>query len=110
MAHGETAALAAAETARQAFEERSQAAAGLPSVDISRNRIAGGIAVYELLREAGLATSNGEARRLIGNRGAKSNDAVIEGEADRISASTHQRGWRDQTFGGKKRHVLVRPV
>ena len=110
MAHGETAALAAAETARQAFEERSQAAAGLPSVDISRNRIAGGIAVYELLREAGLATSNGEARRLIGNRGAKLNDAVIEGEADRISVSDINADGVIKLSAGKKRHVLVRPV
>ena len=74
LCRGREAAEAAAETARRTFEEGGQGES-LPSVTLPRARLAEGVLAYELLREAGLSTSNGEARRLIKGGGAR----LIEG-------------------------------
>ena len=41
---------------------------GLPTIEIPRARLDGGVPVYDLMREAGLVRSNSEARRLIRGR------------------------------------------
>ena len=64
MCHGESAALAAAETARRTFEEGG-GGDDLPRIGITRTRLRKGVPLYELLRETGLAKSNGDARRLL---------------------------------------------
>ena len=64
MCHGPAAAKAAAETARQTFQEGG-AGDDLPRIDVTRTHLSAGVPLYELLRETGLAKSNGEARRLI---------------------------------------------
>jgi tyrosyl-tRNA synthetase len=100
LAHGSAAAADAAETARQTFAE-GQAAAGLPSVAIAE--LAGGLPAYLLFQRAGLAASNGEARRLIRGGGARLNDAVITDEAQIIVATD-----TIKLSAGRKQHVLVR--
>ncbi len=80
MCHGRGAADAASETARRTFDEGGRGDA-LPTIEVTRDRLAKGIPAYELLREAGLATSNGEARRLIKGGGGRINDAAIADES-----------------------------
>ena len=104
--HGRNAAEAAAETARKAFEEGASAE-GLPTVEVAMSEFPMG--VLALAVKAGLASSNGEARRLIQNNGLRINDLTVTDPAANIAA-------RDATSGaikvssGKKKHVLVKPV
>ena len=102
LAHGEAAAREAAETARKTFEE-GQAADTLPTVDIPAAELENGIPAFALFARVGLATSNGEARRLIMQGGARINDKQIlePGEIVWIKDVT-------KLTAGKKRHLLVR--
>jgi len=102
LAHGRAAADEAAETARKTFSEGA-AAEGLPSIGIAAAELAAGIPAFALFVKAGLATSNGEARRLIRGGGARLNDVVITDEAQLISGAGVQK-----LSAGKKQHVLVR--
>jgi len=101
LAHGREAAEAAAETARKTFEEGA-AAEGLPTVEIPAAEWAAGVPAFALFVRAGLAGSNGEARRLIRGGGARVDDAVIEDEGLVISGPGVKK-----LSAGKKNHVLV---
>jgi tyrosyl-tRNA synthetase len=109
LCHGEAAALAAAETARKTFEEGAIGDA-LPSTDIARAELDAGIPAYELLRRAGLAASNGAARRLIKGGGGKINDIAITDEKAVVSAADITAQGVVKLSAGKKRHALIRPV
>src|SRR5208282_2703961 len=76
LCHGRAAAEAARATAQAVFEEGGSGVA-LPQIAVPRDVFASGVAVFELLRRAGLAMSNGEARRLIRGGGARINDVVV---------------------------------
>ncbi len=104
LAHGRNAAEEAAETARKTFSE-GVSAEGLPSIEVPAAELAGGIPAFALFVRAGLADSNGEARRLIRGGGARLNDAVIADEAQVIAGETVLK-----LSAGKKQHVLVRPI
>ncbi len=108
LAHGRATADAAAETARLAFEE-GEAAATLPSVDVPAGDLAAGIPAFRLFTLAGLAASNGEARRLIRGGGARVNDAAISDEAAVITAELLRDG-AIKLSAGRKHHRLVRGV
>ena len=110
LAHGAEAANQASETARQAFEQKSAGAEGLPLIEIARTDLEAGIAAFALFNQAGLAGSNGEARRLIKNRGAKLNDQVIEDETQTVTAGDINAEGVIKLSAGKKRHVLVNPT
>jgi tyrosyl-tRNA synthetase len=106
LAHGQAKAEAAAETARRAFEE-GEAAETLPSVDVPRGELESGIAAFQLFRMAGLAASNGEARRLIRGGGARLNDAPVTEEGQVISLRDAREG-AIKLSAGRKQHRLVR--
>ena len=106
LAHGDRAAEEAAETARRAFEE-GEAADTLPSIQISRADLAQGIPAFRLFVMAGLAASNGEARRLIRGGGARVNDVAISDEGLVISADDVREG-AVKLSAGRKQHRLVR--
>ncbi|MSP51581.1 MAG: tyrosine--tRNA ligase [Alphaproteobacteria bacterium] len=106
LCHGEEAAAAAAETARQTFEEGGVGGA-LPTIVLTRAEAAAGIAAYELFRRAGLCASGGEARRLIRGRGGRINDAVVEDENDLVTDARLAQGVI-KLSAGRKRHALVR--
>jgi len=106
LCRGEAAAAQAAETARQTFEQGS-VSADLPTILVERARLAAGVPLYELLREAGLATSNGEARRLIKGGGARLNDAAIAGETQQATLADLAEGVM-KLSAGRKRHALVK--
>ncbi len=104
LAHGAAAAREAEETARKTFAGKTDAD-GLPSIDIPAAELAAGIPAFALFHRAGLAASNGEARRLIRGGGARVNDTVIADEAQRIAGESTLR-----LSAGRKQHVLVRPA
>ncbi len=106
LAHGEAAARQAAETAARTFEQ-GQAAESLPSVSLPESELAGGIPAFALFAKAGLAASNGEARRLIKGGGARVNDQPVTGETDSIGM-THMVNGAIKLTAGRKRHVLVK--
>ncbi|HJM90532.1 MAG: tyrosine--tRNA ligase [Alphaproteobacteria bacterium] len=109
MCHGADAAKAAAETARQTFEEGS-VATDLPTVDVPKAELQGGAVLFELLRRAGLCKSNGEARRLIKGGGARVNDKSVAEEMAKVSMDDITAGGVIKLSAGKKRHVLIRPA
>jgi tyrosyl-tRNA synthetase len=106
LAHGMTAAEAAAGTARLAFEQ-GVAADDLPSISVAEADLTAGIAVIKLFVEAGLAASNGEARRLIRGGGARLNDVAITDEALVVTMADLVDG-AAKLSAGKKQHRLVR--
>jgi tyrosyl-tRNA synthetase len=106
LARGEAAAAQAAETARRTFEEGA-AADTLPSITIPVAELAAGIPAFALFTRAGLAASNGDARRLIKGGGARVNDAVVAGETAVID-TTHLQDGAIKLSAGKKRHALVK--
>ena len=108
LCHGETAAAEAGETAKATFEEGTQGAA-LPTVEIAETDLAEGMPAFEAFVRAGLANSNGEARRLIRGGGGRVNDTVIGDESQTISTSDLNEDGAIKFSAGKKRHALVKP-
>jgi tyrosyl-tRNA synthetase len=106
LAHGEQAAAEAAETARRTFEEGA-AADTLPTVAVPLADLRAGVPAFVLFVRAGLAASNGEARRLIKGGGARVNDVPVTGELDTVGLDSLNAGTIKLT-AGKKRHVLVK--
>jgi tyrosyl-tRNA synthetase len=106
MCHGEQAALDAAETARRTFEDGA-AAEGLPTFILPRAQLDKGIAAYVLFKDAGLAVSGGEARRLISGGGARVNDEKVESDQYMINLSHLSAEKTIKLSAGKKKHVLV---
>ena len=107
LCHGREAALAAAEAARQTFEEGALTAADLPVYEVAQPDIAEGIPAFRLLVEAGLAKTNGEARRLVRGGGARLNNAVITDE-NRLIVEHDSVDGAIRLSAGKKHHVLVK--
>ena len=109
LCHGAAAAEAAAETARRTFEEGALGQ-DLPTIEVARDRLAQGIPAYALLRESGLTSSNGEARRLIEGGGGRINDAAIDSPARAVDLDDLNADGLIKLSAGKKRHALVRAV
>ncbi len=109
LAHSRAAADAAAETARAVFEDGGSGG-GLPQTAVPRAALEHGIGVVELLARAGLAASNGEARRLIRGGGARINDAVIADEARIVTLADLGAEDAVKLSAGRKRHALIRPA
>lgn len=109
LCHGADAAKSAEETAKQAFEQRSLSA-DLPTITIPSTDLATGISVSDLYVLSGLASSKGEARRLVKQGGAKINDEKIsDGEAI-ISTDYINAEGTIKLSSGKKKHILIKPV
>ncbi len=107
LCHGAEAAEAARLTAEETFE-KGTAADGLPDIEIPRAEIDAGIPAFELFKRAGLAASNGEARRLIKGGGGRLNDGVIGEETRAVTAADADSDGVIKLSAGKKRHALVR--
>jgi tyrosyl-tRNA synthetase len=127
LCHAREGAEAAAETARAVFggAERSEKGApgrlkiirngvevdpagSLPQVPISRQLIEQGLPAFELFVLAGLASSNGEARRLIRGGGARINDGIVTNETQMVSAVNDAVSGFIKLSKGRKTHVLLR--
>ena len=106
--HGRAAAEEAAETARKTFEEGALSQ-NLPTIEIAASDLSAGTGLLTLLVAAGLAASNGEARRHVKGGAVRVNDEPV-GDA---RMSVDERFVADGVVKlslGKKKHVLVRPV
>ena len=79
----------------------------LPSVTLPEAELAAGVPAFALFVSAGLAASNGEARRLIRGGGARLNDVAISDEGLVISAADLRDGAL-KLSAGRKQHRLVR--
>ena len=108
MLHGRDAAEQAAETARKTFEEGA-ISDNLPSFNIAKDELAAGLGIQALLVKAGLASSNGEARRHIQGGAVRINDVAVQDERAGISASDVTEDGIIKLSLGKKKHILVRP-
>jgi tyrosyl-tRNA synthetase len=108
LCHGRKAAEEAAATADAVFGDGGDAG-GLPQVTVEREALGRGLPVFELFVRAGLAASNGEARRLIKGGGARLNDAVVQSETQPVSLGDLDAAGQLKLSAGRKRHVLVRP-
>jgi len=107
MAHGEEAAIAAADTARQTFEQGG-IGAELPTVTASAGELQTGVGLLATLVSAGLAASNGEARRLVQQGAVKVNDAKVDDPALLLTAAMLDGDGVVKLAVGKKKHALLR--
>ena len=108
MCHGKQAAEEAADTAIKVFEQGS-VGADLPSITINPARLKSGVPVIDLLVETGLASSKGEARRLIKGGGAKLNGQPISNPDHTLEPSSFLKGSDYvKLSAGKKKHALVK--
>ena len=109
LCHGADAAAEAAETAKKTFEEGGLGD-DLPTYEISKADLDSGIQAFELFKQAGLANSNGEARRLIKGGGGRINDEKISDETQTLTSADANADGVIKLSSGKKRHVVVTPV
>jgi tyrosyl-tRNA synthetase len=107
--HGRRAAEAAADTARKTFEE-GILAENLPSIDVGKSELEDGIGLLAIFVRAGLATSNGEARRHVKGGGVRINDQQVTDEKRTVGAADLTAEGAVKLSLGKKKHILVRPV
>ena len=109
MLHGRAAAEQAAETARKTFEEGALAE-NLPSVEVPAPELESGLGLLTLLVRAGLAASNGEARRHVQGGAVRINDDQVSDERRVIGNGDVTGDGVIKLSLGKKKHLLVRPV
>jgi tyrosyl-tRNA synthetase len=109
MVHGREAAEAAAETARATFESGALDLS-LPTVTITNAELASGVGILQALVLAGLAGSNGEARRHVQSGAVRVNDALIEDERLMLGDNALLPERVIKLSVGKKRHGLLKPV
>jgi tyrosyl-tRNA synthetase len=107
MLHGRDQAEAAARTAQQTFEQGTLAQ-GLPTIEIPEAQLALGLGVLTAFVTAGLAKSNGEARRQIAGGGLRVNDRVVPDETAKLTPADVCDGVIKLSLG-RKRHVLLKP-
>jgi tyrosyl-tRNA synthetase len=108
LCHGGAAAAVAAETAAKTFEQ-GVIAENLPTIEVASGDLETGVPAFELMRRAGLASSNGEARRLIKGGGGRLNDVAIGEETAQVTLADVNADGVIKLSAGKKRHALVRP-
>ncbi|PTM90224.1 tyrosine--tRNA ligase [Mycoplana dimorpha] len=109
MLHGRENAEQAAETARKTFEEGA-IAENLPSIEVPTGELEGGIGLLSLIVRAGLAASNGEARRHVQGGAVRINDNAAADERMTIGGADVTADGVIKLSLGKKKHILVRPA
>jgi tyrosyl-tRNA synthetase len=109
LVHGRQTADEAASSARTTFEEGGLGSS-LPTVEIPRAELKAGIGVLAAFVKAGLASSNGEARRAIANNAILVNDVRITSDKAAIGESDVTADGVVKLSLGRKRHVLLKPA
>ena len=105
--HGREAANEAAETARRTFEE-GQAAEGLPTIDVPAADFRDGMGLLKALVMAGLASSNGDARRQIQGGAVRVNDVAVSDDKMQLTQSAITSDGVIKLSMGRKKHVLLK--
>jgi len=109
MLHGPEAAAAARGAAEKAFEQGALSA-DLPTIEVAQADLEAGIVLANLTVLAGLAGSNGEARRLAQGGGLRLNN-VAQPDANRaVTLADANDDGVIKLAAGKKKIVLVRPI
>jgi tyrosyl-tRNA synthetase len=103
LCHGAEAAETALATASRAFSGAT--ADGLPTFPLKPGTAA---PVIEIVVALGLASSRGEARRLIEQGGVRLNDAVVRNATARVAESDLDSAGAARLSVGKKRHGIIR--
>jgi len=109
MLHGRAAAEEAAETARKTFEEGALAET-LPTIEVAKAELDAGIGLLTLIVRAGLAQSNGEARRHVQGGAVRLNDQPVSDERRVVTSADIGADGVAKLSLGKKKHILVRPA
>jgi tyrosyl-tRNA synthetase len=109
MLHGREAAEQAEATARTTFEEGGLSQS-LPTVEVPAAQLTDGIGILSLFVTAGLATSNGEARRHIQGGAVRLNDQAVSDDRRAVTEADLTPEGVVKLSLGKKKHVLVRPA
>jgi len=104
--HGAEAASKSAEAAKAVFGAGASAET-LPTVEVAQSDLDAGMLVAAAFVAAGLASSNGEARRLIKQGAAKVNDVLVSDQNGTLGAEDLING-AIKLSAGKKRHALVK--
>ncbi|PZV40317.1 tyrosine--tRNA ligase [Mesorhizobium kowhaii] len=107
--HGRGAAEQASETARKTFEEGALAES-LPTVEVDKAALEAGVGVLSLLVTAGLAGSNGEARRHVQGGAVRLNDQPVSDERRLVTPQDLSPENVVKLSLGRKKHILVRPI
>jgi tyrosyl-tRNA synthetase len=107
--HGREEAERASETARKTFEEGALAET-LPTVEVPRASLEAGQGLLSLFVAAGLAASNGEARRHVQGGAVRLNDEPVRDDRRLVSLGDVGPAGVIKLSLGRKKHVLVRPV
>lgn len=107
--HGREAAEQAAETARKTFEEGALGES-LPTVDVPAASLEAGQGLLSLLVAAGLAASNGEARRHVQGNAVRVNDEPVKDDRRVVTSADLGDQGVIKLSVGRKKHALVRPA
>jgi len=111
MIHGKDAVLEARNTAEKLFESKDTLdLSALPTMDVTPDQLIQGLPIIDVLVTLGLATSKGEARRLIKGSGARLNDVALGDENQTLSQEDFLGENIAKLSAGKKRHGLARLV
>jgi len=108
MVHGREVAEQAAETARKTFEE-GETTDTLPGITVGSLELDEGIGLLSLIVKAGLASSNGEARRHVKGGAIRINDMQISDERMLVTSGNLNDAGAIKLSMGKKKHFLVKP-
>ncbi len=106
LAHGDAAAKAAADTAREVFEGGGKGS-DLPSFEFPKDTAP---LVVDIVVALGFVASRGEAKRLIEQGGLRLNDAPVTAITATIQGGDIDATGTARLSAGKKRHALVKAV
>lgn len=108
LCHGEQSALSAEQTAKQTFEQGG-VGDDLPRITIAGADLQNGMGILTALVTAGLAGSNGDARRHIQGGAVKINDQKADDPTITLSPETITPDGHIKLSVGKKKHALLIP-
>jgi tyrosyl-tRNA synthetase len=107
LAHGEAAAKAAADTAREVFEGGGGAGSELPVYEMTINSTP---SVIDVIVSAKVSASRGEAKRLIEQGGVRLNDMLVTSITTTVNAKDVDSTGTARLSVGKKKHVLIKSI
>ena len=107
--HGREAAEKSAATASATFEAGA-IDLSLPTTEVPKGDIAAGVGLLNALVSAGLAGSNGEARRHVQSGAVRVNDETVTDERATLGTAAVLSEGVIKLSVGKKKHALLKPV
>ncbi len=107
LAHGREVAEAQERTAAETFEQGGTSQ-GLPTFTIQQSDITEGMGLLSAIVLAEMASSNGEARRLVKGGGVRVNDSVVSDDRLTLTGADITPEGHIKISVGKKRHALLK--